>query len=301
MKTVKNFLSFVEIQTKIASVIPFLLGLSYARYRFAAVNIHVSTVFFIAMILFDMTTTAINNYIDTKAAKTKAHFSSQASVIIIFLMGGLSAAIGLYLAYLSGIVVLICGMICFFIGIFYTFGPIPISRTPYGEIFSGIVMGFFITFICIYINFPDIIKVDFNAPYITANFNMPELVRIIILTVPVALSISNIMLCNNICDLESDAAIRRYTLPFYIGVENALKLFSLLYYTAYGFIILMCVAGIIPFFCIACVLSAIPVRKNIKRFIFKQSKSETFPLCILNFILLTIPFILVIALGGFSV
>ncbi|MDR0644766.1 MAG: UbiA family prenyltransferase, partial [Treponema sp.] len=143
---VYRFFHFVEIQTKIASITPFFTGVFYALYVHKKINGKSTAVFFIAMLLFDMAVTAINNYIDARAAKTRVHFSDVVSLSIIALFVSVSAAIGLYLTFLHGVAVLVAGMICFGVGVFYTFGPAPISRTPYGEIFSGGVMGFLITF-----------------------------------------------------------------------------------------------------------------------------------------------------------
>ncbi|MHB1393257.1 MAG: hypothetical protein ACYCYE_09305 [Clostridia bacterium] len=58
----------VEIQTKVASVIPFVLGTLYSIYRFGRFNLRNFIILFIALISFDMVTTAINNYYDYKKA-----------------------------------------------------------------------------------------------------------------------------------------------------------------------------------------------------------------------------------------
>ena len=59
-----SFLELVEIRTKVASVIPYLLGTFYALYRYDNFNIKNAIIMFLSMIIFDMTTTAINNYMD---------------------------------------------------------------------------------------------------------------------------------------------------------------------------------------------------------------------------------------------
>ncbi|MGE5633160.1 MAG: hypothetical protein ACM3TR_19000 [Caulobacteraceae bacterium] len=66
--TLVSFLKLVEIQTKVASVIPFLLGTFYALYRFNRFNLSNFIIMFVSLICFDMATTAINNYIDYKKA-----------------------------------------------------------------------------------------------------------------------------------------------------------------------------------------------------------------------------------------
>ena len=115
---------------------------------------------FLSMIIFDMATTAINNYIDyTQAIKkegygyevhnaiTSHNLSIKTVRFVIFAMLFISAALGIVLVMNTNRIVLLLGMLCFAIGVLYTFGPLPISRTPLGEIFSGITMGLILTFI----------------------------------------------------------------------------------------------------------------------------------------------------------
>ena len=52
---IKSFLKLVEIQTKVASVIPYLLGTFYALYRYDNFNIKNAIIMFLSMIIFDMT------------------------------------------------------------------------------------------------------------------------------------------------------------------------------------------------------------------------------------------------------
>lgn len=58
-------------------------------------------------------------------------------------------------------------------GIFYSFGPIPISRMPLGKIFSGIFMGFVIVFLFVYIQVDDkIMTLLYNNGFLTLNMNL---------------------------------------------------------------------------------------------------------------------------------
>jgi 1,4-dihydroxy-2-naphthoate octaprenyltransferase len=302
MNPVNRFVRFVEIQTKIASVTPFCTGLSYALYTHKKINGKSSLVFFTAMLLFDMATTAINNYIDARAAKTRAHFSNAVSLTIIVLFIAVSAALGLYLTCLHGIAVLLAGVICFATGILYTFGPAPISRTPYGEIFSGGVMGFFITFLVFYINTPEnsFIEIKSIYPVISINAGFLPVLKLGLVSFPLVCGIANIMLANNICDVERDVKLSRFTLPYYIGAANALRLFSALYCLAYAAIAVLSILRVIPVFCLLSLLSFIPVRKNISAFKAKQIKSETFRLSGINLMWLGIPYFLLIFAGSFT-
>ena len=63
---IRSFLKLVEIQTKVASMIPFILGTVYSLYRFNKFNALNFLLMFISLLTIDMTTTAVNNYMDYK-------------------------------------------------------------------------------------------------------------------------------------------------------------------------------------------------------------------------------------------
>ena len=54
-----KFFAFVEIRTKIASVFPFLFGTLFAGYTYGQLKGTETMLFFLSMLLFDMTTTEI--------------------------------------------------------------------------------------------------------------------------------------------------------------------------------------------------------------------------------------------------
>ena len=69
-----SFLKLVEIQTKVASIIPYLVGTVFALYKFDNFNMKNAILLFLSMIIFDMTVTAINNYVDYIKAIKKEGF-----------------------------------------------------------------------------------------------------------------------------------------------------------------------------------------------------------------------------------
>ena len=298
MKYIRKFLDFVEINTKIASVFPFLVGAGYVLYRYGSLKPEQTLVFFAAMLLFDMTTTAINNHIGHRQTGRVPHYPKAVSVAIIFAMGLSAAALGLYLVSISGTVILLAGMICFAVGVTYSYGFIPITRTPFGEILSGVVMGFFIPFIVVQINNPliNIAFYDFSRVVITVNWM--ELLALGVVVIPLVCCIANIMLANNICDVEEDTRVKRYTLPFYIGVEKALLLHRLIYIKAYLFIVVAVALRIVPVFTLALLVTCVPVKKNVTRFMALQDKKRTFFTAILNFLLIVAPYAAFVWLGG---
>jgi len=298
MRYIKNFLDFVEIRTKIASVFPFLVGVGYVLYNFASFKPRQTLIFFAAMLLFDMTTTAINNHIGHRQTGRSPHYSAAVSLAIIAAMLLSAAVLGLYLVSISGIVILLVGIFCFAIGITYTFGPLPISRTPFGELFSGLVMGVCIPFIAVQINNPIIDISLYNFSRVIIGAEWAELLALGLVVVPLICCIANIMLANNICDVEEDLRIKRYTLPVYIGVEKSLRLYGLLYLAAYLFIAIAAIARVVPLFTLAVLFTCIPVRKNILRLMELQDKKRSFPTAVLNFLLICVPYAACIWLGS---
>lgn len=283
----KRFLSYVEIKTKITSFFAFLMTIAFLVYREQRIDWKRTLVFFFAMFIFDLTTTAINNYIDTKTNDQILQFQRRNALLIIFVLFGISAALGLYLALLTDIIVLLLGVICFMAGVLYTYGPVPISRQPLGEVLSGVFYGLFIPFLLLYINMPEgtFLSLDINWDKISAQIMAWPVLTVLLLSVIPVCTTANIMLANNICDVEKDVAVKRYTLPYYLG-KKALILFAALYYLTYVDIILMTALGILPPVCLLFLLTLFVVQKNINVFMKVQDKATTFGTAIINYIVI---------------
>lgn len=296
---IQRFLNYVEIRTKIASLLPFLLGLSYVLYTYKQVDIRNTLLFFISMLCFDMATTALNNYIDVKANGKILEFSQKTAKQILYFLLILAILLGLALVFYTGVIVLVLGALCFGVGIFYTFGPVPISRMPLGEIFSGLFMGLFIPFLVVFINAPEdsLIYFTFTNWLLQVSFNIMDLLKLGVVTIPAITGIANIMLANNICDLDEDVSVNRFTLPYYTGVENALSIFAALYYLGFAAIIIMVVFGMLPIYGLIAIVGLIPIYQNISKFRKQQSKTITFPLSVQNLVISLVPVIIILAIG----
>ncbi|MGL5352051.1 MAG: 1,4-dihydroxy-2-naphthoate polyprenyltransferase, partial [Clostridium sp.] len=283
---IKSFLKLVEIQTKVASVIPFIIGTSYAIYKFDNFSMKNAVIMFLSMIIFDMTTTAINNYMDYKKAIKKDGYGYETHNAIvsynlkpktvrltIYIMLIIAASLGIVLVNNTDIIVLLLGIVSFIIGILYSFGPIPISRTPFGEILSGLAMGFIIIFISVYIHVFDLnlIELTLLPNELSVNMKISELISIFIVSIPAIMCIANIMLANNICDIDEDIINKRYTLPIYIGKENALKVFKSLYYIGFASIIVSVLLGVLEPISLIALIGLKPVNNNIKEFMKLQT------------------------------
>lgn len=305
--TINKFFELVEIKTKLASMIPFFLGTLYALYRYKSFSLANFIVMFISLLTFDMATTAINNYIDhTKAKNNSAENSlthkyginESKVLLIIFILITIAVTAGVILTLNTNIVVLLIGVISFVIGIFYTFGPVPISRMPLGEAFSGFFMGFIILFLSVYIHIcnTNIITFAYKSNILSMSINVIEIIIIFLVSIPAICCIANIMLANNICDVEEDIQNNRFTLPYYIGKPMALKLFKSLYYISYFDILVLVMFKVLPLESLLIFLTFKIVYKNIKLFEKKPVKSENFIIAIKNFVLINASQIIIIGI-----
>jgi 1,4-dihydroxy-2-naphthoate octaprenyltransferase len=284
----KRYLSFVEIQTKITSLFAFAMSLAYLQYLNQPLDWMKTGIFFAAMFLFDLTTTGINNYIDTKTNDQVLQFKRPVARTIIFIMLAISTGLGLWLVMLTDLVVLGVGALCFICGVFYTFGPVPISRIPLGEVLSGVFYGLLIPFLLLYINLPAGTLMSFGIQDGIASLEvslLPLLTLGLICWAPMVCT-ANIMLANNICDLEKDILVNRHTLPYYIGKERAVTLYSALYYSVYLVAVLLVILNILPPWYLILLVTLIPVEMNLRVFRNKQVKSLTFITSIKNYIVL---------------
>ena len=300
---IKRFLDYTEIKTKITSVFAFLMTIAFLFYKEQLIDWKRTVVFFCSMFLFDLTTTAINNYIDTKTNDQVLQFRRRNALLIIFVLFGISTALGLYLAYLTDIVVFLLGGLCFLCGVFYTYGPVPISRQPLGELLSGIFYGLLIPLILLYINMPEGTYLTFSLGWdrIDISLMVMPLISILLLSVLPVCTTANIMLANNICDVEKDVAVKRFTLPYYLGRKKALTLFAGIYYMTYIATILMVLLRILSPVCLIFLLTIFGVQKNINTFFKKQEKRTTFIVAIKNYIIIMGTITLLIFASGFLV
>ncbi len=296
--SINTFLKLVEIQTKLASLFPFLLGTLFATYYFDSFSPINTLLFFLSMIIFDMTTTAINNLMDYQKAKDEGYkdevniigqekLSEKLVVRLIVAMLVIAFLLGIILVFRTNIILLLIGAVCFFIGIFYTFGPVPISRMPLGEPISGLTMGFGIFFIAAFVNVEPgtLLSLAFEGTRFIVEGDMVLILSLFLVSLPAVILIANIMLANNTCDLEQDILNHRYTLPFYIGKKRAVQLFNGLVYSSYAVVVIAIILGLLHPILLLLVVTILPMRKNLAVYNAKQVKSETFVIAIKNIIL----------------
>ena len=306
----KDIIELVELRTKIASVIPFVVGLLFSIWTFGNFNAVNMGLFFVGMICFDMATTVMNNLMDYVKAKnetyrqeeniigTSALTVKQAAMIFASLVG-IATIIGIILVMRTNVILLFVGILCFVISIFYTFGPIPISRMPLGEVLSGVTMGFGIFWIVIFINSPEasFAWMGLEDGMLLVRLALLDHMKVALLSLPLVCTIANIMLSNNLCDLKTDITNHRYTLVYYIGKPTALKLYQGLYLISFVAMVLAVVFRIAPILMLGTLVVGIPVYKNIQLFIKKQEKRTTFAVAIKNMLMIHVVQILLLAIS----
>ena len=300
MMSKKEFIELVELRTKLASVFPFLTALCYSFILFKEINVLNMCLFFVGMLSFDMATTVMNNLMDYVKAKN-SDYRDYHNVIgtssltvkkawqVFGILFAVAAVFGIILVARTNILLLMVGALFFFIGVFYTFGPIPISRMPLGEVLSGFTMGFGIFWITVFLNVPEgtiFAGVQLDGSILTMQLDIVSQLKVFLLSLPLVCTIANIMLSNNICDLEMDITNHRYTLVYYIGKKQALVVYQVLYAVAFGAMVLAVLLGVAPWILLGVLAVGIPIYKHIQQFKAVQDKKTTFALAIKNMVMI---------------
>ncbi|MFD1486195.1 1,4-dihydroxy-2-naphthoate polyprenyltransferase [Lacticaseibacillus baoqingensis] len=287
--TLAAFLELVEARTKLASILPCAVGVLFAAAYFDQLNALNTGLFFVAMLLFDMTTTAINNLMDYQKAQSPT-YRDQTNVIgrmqlapatvrrLIVSMLTVASLLGLVLVWRTQWLLLVLGGACFVVGIFYTFGPLPLSRFPLGEVFSGVVMGLGIPVIAAFVNVSNgaLIQARWAWPELVIAGNWNALLTLGLVCVTPMATIANVMLANNLSDLAEDLANHRHTLPMYLGRRWSLWLYQGLAYVGYAALLLAVGFGLLGWPVLAAFGSLPWVIANTRRFVRRQDKRLTF-------------------------
>ncbi len=132
----------------------------------------------------------------------------------------IAALLGIFLAIQSSFWIIPVGIVCMAIGYLYTGGPIPISWTPFGELFSGLFMGMIIILLSFFIQ--------------TGNVQGYA----VWLSIPIVITIGLINMGNNIRDRVKDKASGRKTLPILLGKRASVIFMAIMYAIAYIIVII---------------------------------------------------------------
>ena len=191
----------------------------------------------IASIFIQMATNMFNEYYDFKRGlDTEQSIGIGGTIVrngvkpktvlnLAFMLYGISILIGIYICMETSWMLAVVGGISMMIGYFYTGGPYPIAYTPFGELFSGVVMGMLLILIAFYI----------QTGTVTT--------EAVLLSIPSMLLVAGIMMSNNIRDLEGDKEGGRKTLAILVGRSNAITILMLFFIVSYVWIVALILFG----------------------------------------------------------
>lgn len=215
--------------TLTAAFIPVLVGTSLAL----PFGIHF-TMFFamlIASLFIQTATNLFNEYYDFKRGlDTEESVGIGGTIVrdgiapetvlklaVAFLTASL--LLGVYICANSSWWIAVIGLVCMAAGYYYTGGPYPIAYTPFGELTSGLFMGFIIVLISFYIQ--------------TGSVTTES----ILISIPITVLVGGILLANNIRDLDGDKNKGRQTLAIMLGRPKAIAFLSTMFAFSYLWIV----------------------------------------------------------------
>ncbi len=287
--TGKIFLQFIRLNAKAASVVPYFIGVLFSIYYFHAFNWVNSLIYLIAQVSIALFVTGFNNvqdyflavdlhYRDTYNIIGREHLSPKRSLHLVLWMLATAIVLGIVLVFKTNLLLLFMGAVAIGVAVFYTYGPVPFSRFPLGELLSGTVEGFGVFFLAVYMNVatPVLMGFTFSWPHFAVVGNLQNILVMFLVGLPNIFLVSNIMLADNICDVDQDVRNKRYTMPYYIGKPKALRTYDTLALLAYVPVLISVALQLLPLYQLLVLLVLPKMLKNIKAFNAVQIKETTF-------------------------
>lgn len=227
MNNIKEYFLCARPHTFPATFAPILVGSSFSTHFIDNFNKFNFFLFLIICLLIQAATNLFNEYYDYKRGLDKVDSQGISGSIlkkklkdkdvlnVAILLYLLSFSLGILLSLLTSYYLILIGIISMFAGYFYTGGKYPIAYSPFGEIVAGFFMGILIISI---------------AFFIQTNFINKE---VLIISLPIFILISAILLSNNIRDLDNDKVSGRKTYAIIVGREKAIKTLVVMFFTVY--------------------------------------------------------------------
>ena len=260
-----QFFALIRPRTLTAAFSPVVLGAAMGATQFAPTQpIGLSIIYTLGILICVLSAQIAaniwNEYFDFKSGLDLTQAAGNSGSIV---RDGISPAIIKRWGYMTTILPLILGialakavtwwyipvgMLCILTSILYSGGPKPISRTPFGELASGLAMGFAIVGITLF------------AWTHTLHWTY------LIPAVPSTILIGAIMMTNNLRDFTNDANHGRRTLVILLGRERGLQLLQGLFLISSLWILIWTILGVIPWPSLVAVLSLLPAMKVIHIF-----------------------------------
>lgn len=260
-----EFFKLIRPRTLTAAFSPVILGFAFAYYKYPLYGKLSDTIFnyillLIAVISAQAAANIWNEYFDFKSGLDLTQLvGNSGSIVRQNISPTVIKKLGLYtitLTFISGLLLAFkvslwlipVGITCILIAYFYSAGPRPISRTPFGELASGFSMGFVIVLMSCFIWSHDL--------YLS--MLIPALSSMILIGV--------ILQTNSTRDLDNDRAHGRKTLAILIGRTNSIRLMQFWYIAVQIWLLIWIICDVIPVTTLIALLAIIPAAKAIKTF-----------------------------------
>jgi 1,4-dihydroxy-2-naphthoate octaprenyltransferase len=219
--SLKNIVQLAAPHTWAASIMPVLLGTELSIAFGGGFRPVLFVLMLVASVLMQSSVNTLNDYRDFVKGTDRPENSDDPNDAVLvynnikpsharilgFAFMLAAVACGIYPVLCGGITTFVIGFIGCAVIVLYTVGKKTLSDLPVGEAVSGITMGGFITcgVYSVYIPWAPIM----------------ELLKILLLSLPLIISIALIMMTNNICDIERDEETGRKTIPTILGRKKA--------------------------------------------------------------------------------
>ncbi|WP_462411224.1 1,4-dihydroxy-2-naphthoate polyprenyltransferase [Neobacillus sp. Marseille-QA0830] len=245
--------------TLTAAFVPVLLGTALGLER-GEFHLGLFLAMLIACLIIQAATNMFNEYYDYKRGLDTEHSVGIGGSIVrdgirpktvmqlALSLYGVALLLGVYICANSSWWLALVGLIGMAVGYLYTGGPIPISSTPFGEIFAGFFMGMLIILISLFIQ---------TGTVDTAS---------VLVSVPIFILVGAILLSNNIRDLEGDKEYGRKTLAILLGKNGAIYLLAGMFLFSYIWVFALIFSGVAPIWSALVLLSVSKPIKAIKGF-----------------------------------
>lgn len=239
--SLRHFFAIVELRTKVVGVSSYAVGTLYALARGIEFHLLPAVLLFFGVVFVDMGTTAFNSFFDYARGVDNRLFNRESDKVLVhsgvapahaFLVSialfAAAAVLGVVLAVITTPLVLVVGAVSLGVGFAYNGGPLPISRTPVGELFAGAFLGSVVVLLAYGIH-----QGGIDGPALAAS-------------VPSTFFIASILTTNNTCDIQGDRHAGRKTLSVLIGRRAGEAVLVGLGISAFALVGLLAAVGILP-------------------------------------------------------
>ncbi|MDY0405265.1 1,4-dihydroxy-2-naphthoate polyprenyltransferase [Virgibacillus sp. 179-BFC.A HS] len=256
--------------TLTASFVPVFVGSMFALTE-QALDPWLFAAMMLASILIQAATNMFNEYYDFKrgldnedsvgigGSIVRDGISPRTILNLALAFFGIAILLGIYISAASSWWIAVIGAASMLIGYLYTGGPLPIAYTPFGELFSGFLMG------------TVIISISYFIQTLQMNWS------IILISLPTAIFIGAIMMSNNIRDLDNDKENGRKTLAILLGQKNAIRFLGGMFTVAYLLTLVNIFIGVLPLWSLITLLSVPKAIDVLKKFHGKKHPLEMMP------------------------